>query len=188
MSAHSKSLIMKHRITHIVAAARRIMRLSASAALVAMALAACSGPADVDIDGITYSIYSDSTATAVGVPADKPVAKDGHLAIRQIVNTGKLTCTVTEISDEAFKDCKWLKSVTIPSTVAKIGKGAFNGCSGLTEIHCQVVAPLEVDSTVFVGINADACRLFVPMSSGTSYASAPVWAQFNISEEGCIVK
>ncbi len=188
MTPYSKSLNMKHHSTHIAAIFRRVMRFTASVALTAMTLAACSGPADVNIDGITYSIDSDSTATAVGVPADKPAVKDGNLAIRQIVNTGKLTCTVTEIADEAFKDCKWLKSVTIPATVVKIGKGAFSGCSGLTEIHCQVVAPLEVDSTVFIGINADACRLFVPMASGTSYASAPVWAQFNISEEGCIVK
>ncbi len=164
------------------------MRFTASVAVVAMLLAACSGPADVDVDGITYSIDSDSTATAVAIAPGKPTSSDGRLAIRQIVNTGKLSCTVTEVAAEAFKGCQWLKSVTIPSTVEKIGKGAFDGCSGLAEIHCQVVAPLDVDSTVFRGINADVCRLFVPMASGSSYASAPVWAQFNISEEGSIVR
>ena len=179
---------MRHSIKSIISAARRTVRLTASAMVAALALASCSGHDDVDVDGITYSIDTDSTATAVAVAQGKGDTKDGRLAVRQIVNAGKLTCTVTAIAPEAFKDCAWIKSVTIPSSVEEIGKGAFSGCSGLTELHCQVIGPLEVDSTVFTGVDADKCRLYVPLASGTSYASAPVWAQFNISEEGSPAK
>lgn len=42
--------------------------------------------------------------------------------------------TITEIGDEAFKDCGPLISVTLSSTVKKIGNGVFSGCSNLTNI------------------------------------------------------
>ncbi len=160
--------------------------LIAAAALVA-ATASCSGPTRVDIDGITYSIDTDSTATVLGPVSGRSAAADGRVAIRQKVSARKLTCTVTAIATEAFKDCSWLKSITIPSSVEHIGKAAFDGCAALAEIHCQVVAPPEVEPTVFNGVDASRCRLFVPLSSSPSYQVAPVWAQFAASEEGSIV-
>ncbi len=41
---------------------------------------------------------------------------------------------VTEISPEAFKDCKSLVAVTLPGSVASIGNGAFSGCTSLTSL------------------------------------------------------
>lgn len=42
---------------------------------------------------------------------------------------------VTEIEDEAFKDCRgWIGRVTIPDSVIKIGKRAFIGCADLGSI------------------------------------------------------
>ena len=35
---------------------------------------------------------------------------------------------VTAILDGAFKNCKTVKSIEVPNTVTKIGKGAFAGC------------------------------------------------------------
>ncbi len=42
---------------------------------------------------------------------------------------------VTAISDEAFKACTSMNSVTIPETVVTIGKAAFYGCDNLTEVN-----------------------------------------------------
>lgn len=41
---------------------------------------------------------------------------------------------VTEIADQAFIDCKSLKSVVIPNGVTVIGSWAFNACSSLTSV------------------------------------------------------
>ena len=40
---------------------------------------------------------------------------------------------LTEISDNAFRECKSLKSIVLPNKLREIGWGAFNQ-SGLTEV------------------------------------------------------
>ena len=42
---------------------------------------------------------------------------------------------VTYIGDEAFKDCRGIKSVAIPKTVVGIGNKAFFNCSSLSDIE-----------------------------------------------------
>ena len=44
-------------------------------------------------------------------------------------------CAVTEIGSNAFENCSFVTSITIPDTIKSIGYQAFYGCSGLTEIH-----------------------------------------------------
>ncbi len=51
----------------------------------------------------------------------------------KVVIDGK-TYSVVSIADEAFKNCKGLTNITIPSSVVKIGTRAFQG-SGLTTIE-----------------------------------------------------
>jgi len=46
----------------------------------------------------------------------------------------ELPADATEVSDEAFKGLKDLKSVKIPEGVTRIGRSAFEGCTGLTSI------------------------------------------------------
>ncbi len=54
-----------------------------------------------------------------------PAGKSGEYAIPQ---------TVTEIRDNAFKDCSSLTNVTIANSVKSIGESAFENCSSLTSI------------------------------------------------------
>lgn len=43
--------------------------------------------------------------------------------------------TVTSIADSAFENCVSLETIIIPSTIKKIGTGAFKGCSSLVSFN-----------------------------------------------------
>lgn len=58
----------------------------------------------------------------------------GDLVIPETVTILNRTRKVTSISDDAFKDCGALTSVTIPNSVTSIGSEAFHGCYGLTSV------------------------------------------------------
>ncbi len=64
-------------------------------------------------------------------PKNKKVTKAD---IPAKVTIDGISCKVTGISDNAFKNCKNLKTVTIGSNVSKIGKQAFYGCSAISKI------------------------------------------------------
>lgn len=65
---------------------------------------------------------------------------------------------VTEIGDEALKNCVWLASVTLPEGVVEIGRGAFRGCSSL----CSVEIP---EGVRMIGYEAfENCRSLVSVS------------------------
>ncbi len=61
--------------------------------------------------------------------------------------------TVTKIGDDAFYNCKGLKSATISNSVIDIGKYAFCSCSGMTDLTLgKSVAYLRINA--FAGCNA----------------------------------
>ena len=73
-----------------------------------------------------YEIAADGTAVVTGASETTsgflsiPPRLDGHV--------------VSGIGDEAFRDCSWLVSLSIPSTVGFLGISAFQGCSELTSV------------------------------------------------------
>ena len=64
--------------------------------------------------------------------------------------------TVTQISANAFKGNKKLKSVVIPSTVTEIGQGAFKNCSNLSDIKIYGKSMKTVGGSAFKGIKKEA--------------------------------
>ncbi|MBR5643551.1 MAG: leucine-rich repeat domain-containing protein [Salinivirgaceae bacterium] len=61
----------------------------------------------------------------------------GELEIPSTVKKGNITYTVTSIGRigrSAFENCSGLTSITIPNSVKTIGANAFLGCSGLTSV------------------------------------------------------
>ena len=114
---------------------------------------------------------------------------------------------LSEISDEAFKYCSSLTSVTIPNSVTSIGGGAFNGCSGLTSItipnsvtsigryafaDCsgltslvsQIVNPFIVSSILSDNSMYQKVTLYVPKGTIEKYKATGGWKEFkNIVEQ-----
>jgi hypothetical protein len=83
----------------------------------------------------------------------------------------------------SFQYCKGLTSVTIPYGVTNIGYNCgetFWGCTNLTLITNLNPVPVEIDGTIFVGVDQSACTLQVPMCAVSAYENAPIWQDFNI--------
>ena len=71
-----------------------------------------------------------------------------------------------------------LKKITIPAKVDTIGAYAFNNCVKLESITSLRPEPVEIEPSVFEGVNKQTCVLYVPYSSLSLYRSAPVWKSF----------
>lgn len=87
-------------------------------------------PLEVEEDGVKYEILSRNKTRVVA----KDGCYTGQITILEHVTYQGLTFTVTEIGENAFKNCTGLTSVTIPFTVTGIGQSAFEGCNNLTSV------------------------------------------------------
>ncbi len=79
-------------------------------------------------NGLEYVIDSDIACHITGVGS----FTGDVLSIPQDDGNGRI---VTHIDDYAFMDCTSIKKVSIPDTVKEINGGAFQNCTGLTEIN-----------------------------------------------------
>jgi hypothetical protein len=82
------------------------------------------------IDGIYYQLNG-SEATVV---RDSHDDYSGDVVIPESISYYGKTYKVTSIEKNAFKDCRYLNSVTIGNNVTTVGKGAFTGCYRLNSV------------------------------------------------------
>ena len=88
----------------------------------------------ITVKNVTYVLSFDSNDNATNVVLSKFSDKKATSAsISKVKYNGK-SYNVTEIGDNAFKNNKKLKTVTIGSSVKIIGKAAFSGCTALTTV------------------------------------------------------
>ena len=86
-------------------------------------------------DGETVTMtYENLIMFALDAPAPKEKGYIGIIIIPSIVNHNGKDYTVTAIDRETFMGNSDLERVVIPSTVTKIGKGAFHQCYRLREV------------------------------------------------------
>ena len=84
---------------------------------------------DKSTNGV-YKVLQDG----VSVEFTKPVYKKASVRIPDTINVNGITCKVTGISANAFKNNKPLKSVSIGRNVTVIGTNAFYGCKKLSKV------------------------------------------------------
>ena len=87
---------------------------------------------EVEIDGINYELVAEAKQAAV--IAKKSGKYSGEVVIPESVEFKGISHSVTSIGEDAFYECYYLTSVTIPNSVTSIGKTAFYKCSGLTSV------------------------------------------------------
>lgn len=115
---------------------------------------------------LTYVLNEDGTATVVKCATDY----SGNVSIPTVVTYNGTTYTVTSISENAFKECRYLTSVTIPNSVTSIGWMAFAYCWSLESVtlsenissiedhtfyDCESLTSITIPNNVtYVGENA----------------------------------
>lgn len=87
---------------------------------------------DFEVDGIYYSVVSDSDLTCKVTSGD--IKYTGDVVIPSTVTYENRTLTVTSIGFSAFENCSALTSISIPNSVASIAKEAFKYCSSLKSV------------------------------------------------------
>jgi hypothetical protein len=80
--------------------------------------------------------------------------------------------SVTSIGSNAFANCTWLTSITIPSSVTSIGENAFNGCDGLTSITIPSSVSSIGDSVLYGCSGLTSITIPSSVTSFGSYAFA----------------
>ena len=82
------------------------------------------------IGGIRYALKSD-----IATVARQTTTLSGAISVLESVTYQGLSYSVTRIGDGAFEDCSGLTDITIPDSVTSIGVAAFADCDGLTSVY-----------------------------------------------------
>ena len=89
-------------------------------------------PSDLTAE-VTYKNHESYSNIYIGIERDE-YNKGWNIKdaiIPENVTYKGITYTVVGIGINAFKDCKYLNSIVIPSTVISVASGAFSGCNNL---------------------------------------------------------
>ena len=107
---------------------------------------------DFQTGGVYYKIIGTSPDRVAVTNSGTLGSYTGAVVIPDSVSNNGITYRVTEIADSAFLECRNLTSVSLPSTLTKIGVRSFKFCSRLSE----VVIPegvTAIDQFAFDGSN-----------------------------------
>ena len=115
------------------------------------------------------AVIDKETKTAEFTGMNKKYAKNlaGYTMPNTISYNGK-SYKVTSIGNNAFKNCKNLKKITIPKNIKTIGSNAFRGCSKLQTITVQSTKITKVGKNAFKGIKKNA-KIKVPKKKLAAY-------------------
>ena len=124
------------------------------------------------VTGIGIFAFFNCNVISVTIPNSVTnIEEDAFRECSSLTNV-TLGSGVTSIGLEAFGGCSGLTSVTIPSSVINIEEYGFEGCSGLVSIYFTGNAP-GIDSVVFAGDPATV--YYLPGTTG--------WNTFNANSE-----
>ena len=88
--------------------------------------------AEITIDGLRYEIFKRTKTARVKNVAQGYKSQGSFTILPSVKFEGELL-RVTEIGDEAFRECKAV-TISIPDTITHIGSKAFYYCSSLTSV------------------------------------------------------
>ncbi len=119
--------------------------------------------------------------TKLSLPGSATAIGDSALMNCSGLATITIPYALVTLGSSAFFGCSGLTTITIPSTVAAIGSYAFFNCGGLTTVTVYTTSPVDLSRSisVFGGVNANTCILYVPTGTKSIYQAASGWSYFN---------
>lgn len=156
-------------------------------------LVAGTNPYFSSLDGVLYdklqktlvsfpNMKSNYYRVPEGVEAIDTAAFEGCWALKTI----ELPSTLKKICLEAFYNCDNLMSVEIPTSVTSIEAYAFFNCRNLKTLSARQATPVDISAStsVFEGVDLNACILRVPNGAKYNYQAATTWNTFpNLAED-----
>ena len=131
----------------------------------------------------TVTIPKNVPGTEVAVTTIAESAFSGNNAIENLKFEDGVT--LKSIGANAFKGCKNIKKVWLPTSLTTIGEKAFDGCNSIAYICTTNGTLLPVNSNVFSTYTA---TLFVPEGKKKDYSDQlETWGQFSVIREGLFV-
>ena len=137
---------------------------------------------------LDYQCIANNSITTLTVDKDNPVfdSRDDCNAIIETATNTLLHATlatvipksVTALGTEAFNTLQRMTSVTIPSWITSIGDRAFQFCTGLQAIYCEIEKPFPVSVNAFTWLT-DKATLYVPYGTKKFYQATEGWKDFN---------
>lgn len=139
-----------------------------------------------------YQCIANNVITSLTVDQDNSIfdSRDNCNAIIETATNTLVHATlgtvipksVTKLGVEAFNTLQRMKTVTIPSWITSIGYRAFQFCTGLEKVYCEIEKPFPISDEVFVWVTEKA-TLYVPYGTKQLYQSTRGWNLFkNIVE------
>ena len=119
------------------------------------------------VDGIHYSL---SRIYATVIAGDTNYT--GKVTIPSYITYDGKSYTVTSIGENAFQNCTGLTTVSIPSSVWHIQKGAFSGCAFQTLMVKSSTPPTLDDDGIFQSATG---TVYVPTEGYETYLSNDGW-------------
>ncbi len=134
-----------------------------------------------------YAFSNCSSLNSITIP--EGVNTIGSFAFEHCYNLSSICIPISlhAIGFKAFYCCSALTSIIIPK-VSVIASSAFEGCTGLTSITVLNPIAIDIDYSVFAGVDKKACTLHIPSGGCSSYQFADVWKEFGLIVEDAFIE
>lgn len=97
----------------------------------------------------------------------------GGTKITKVLSLGSLTT----VPYQAFRECRSLTTVVLPSTITALGQWAFLYDSALTSLTIYATTPPTYGNNCLTGVSSNIV-IYVPSESVSAYQSASGWSAF----------
>lgn len=130
-----------------------------------------------------FMAFAPKGITDYTVPSNvSSIANDAFRECKELKNIS-ISNSVTSVGQYAFSGCPNLVSTSIGKNVVTIGTRAFAACPNIASVYCLPTITPMLESNVFLSNAADR-KIYVPEQAVAKYQSATDWSSYKDSIEG----